>query len=130
MRLTLLLSTLLLTLSSCLTPTSSPDPFADFEAKVEAITSEITTPHIPNREVDLIDFAGHEPDYEGSYNFQPAINRAIQTLAEQGGGTLRFRHTAPPQQWYKFPMVYRSEGKRYEDTFDRSEAKEAPPEQT
>ncbi|GAB4425794.1 MAG: exopolygalacturonase PelB [Bacteroidia bacterium] len=86
------------------------DPFADFDARVAAITAQIPVPVIPERTIDLTAFAGHAPDRAGTHDFQPDINRAIQELAAQGGGTLHFRHLDPPQQWYKFPLVYRIRG--------------------
>jgi polygalacturonase len=77
---------------------------------VAAITAHIQTPVIPDRTIDLIAFAEQVPDRAGTHDFQSDINRAIQALAAEGGGTLHFRHLDPPKQWYKFPLVYRIQG--------------------
>lgn len=95
--------------SAC-APQEAHDPFASFDEKVQAIEGEIIPPVIQGDTINLITFANQTPDREGSFNYQPYINEAIQQLAKQGGGTLHFPHTDPPLKWYKYPQVYRIRG--------------------
>jgi len=89
---------------------TTQDAFSDFDSKVEAIVQEIKPLEIPKDTIDLIEFSGYSPDREGSHDFYKAINAAIQALAAKGGGTLHFRHTAPPEQWVKLTETYRVKG--------------------
>jgi len=88
----------------------SANPWTGFESSVSGIVNLIDHPEIPSRSINLAEFSGHEPDRDGSYDFYTDIRNAIKTLAEQGGGTLHFSHTAPPHQWVKPTEVYRIRG--------------------
>ncbi len=84
--------------------------FSGFDEKVETIIAEIGTVSIPKDTIDLIAYSGEKPDIEGSFDFHGTINKAIKELAAQGGGTLHFRHTLPPETWVKLTETYRVKG--------------------
>ncbi len=78
--------------------------------RIDAIASAIPEPVIPDRMVNLIKFSGHKPDSNGSYDFWPDINRAIDELAAEGGGTLLLPHTAGRSEWIRYRETYRVKG--------------------
>jgi polygalacturonase len=80
------------------------------DAAIADIVNAIQQPRIPDRTINLIEFSGHRPDRQGTYNFQPDIQRAINALAAQGGGTLYFPHTQGPDTWAKLTEVFRCVG--------------------
>jgi polygalacturonase len=89
---------------------TTADPFDDFNQKVEAITNQITEVEIPERTINLIEYAGQAPDRAGTFDFRESIQNAIQELSAKGGGTLHFPHIAEPDAWVKLTMVYRIKG--------------------
>jgi len=77
---------------------------------VEAIIQSIPEITFPDRSINLIEYSGHKPDMAGSYNFQPLLNKAIDELSKQGGGTIYFPHTLGPKAWVKETDIYRMDG--------------------
>lgn len=82
---------------------------AQIDERIEAISSRVRPPAIPDREIDLIDFCGHAPDRAGSHDFHGDIAQAIELLGSRGGGTLVLRHPQA-EQWAKQTLVYRIKG--------------------
>jgi polygalacturonase len=89
---------------------------ADFSANqqidqgVRTVLENIHEPQIPDRTINLIEFSKHKPDETGKYDFHADIQRAIETLSEQGGGKLLFAHTQAPEADDKPIVVYRIKG--------------------
>lgn len=64
-----------LSLISCNRETQD-DPFLSREEaqqKIDNIIDNIEEPQIPSDTIDIIEFSGHAPDTEGTFNFQPLI---------------------------------------------------------
>ena len=76
----------------------------------QAIVDSISEPVISGRTIDLADYAGHDPDAEGTHEFRADIQRAIDELHAEGGGTLLFSHTWEIDNWRKYPETYRIRG--------------------
>ncbi len=57
---------------------------------INEVLNSINPSEKPDGSIDLIAFSGQEPDTAGTYGFQADINRAIDSLAAAGGGTLVF----------------------------------------
>ena len=78
----------------------------DIDQKIDTgihqILSHIQEPQIPDREINLVEFAGVSPDAAGTHDFQPFIASAIEKLSSQGGGSLIFPHTGDSGE-----LVYR-----------------------
>lgn len=77
---------------------------------VHTILDNIREPHIPDRTMNLIEFSGHKPDEGGTYEFREDIQKAIDTLAGQGGGKLVFAHTEDASLEPKPVVIYRVKG--------------------
>ncbi|MEO1022209.1 MAG: glycosyl hydrolase family 28 protein [Bacteroidota bacterium] len=89
---------------------SSEPAYLEWEAEAEQIVASIPEPQIPDRTINLVEYSGQQPDEEGSFDFREHIQRAIDELAEQGGGTLYFPHTLPKDAWVKQIETYRIRG--------------------
>lgn len=79
---------------------------------IAKIIKRIPETVIPQKTIELMDYAGIVPGESGSENVQPWINQALKELSESGGGTL---HLAHPQAkaWAKAVAVYSLEGSIY-----------------
>ncbi len=80
------------------------------KTRTDSIISAIQEPVIPDRVIDLVKFSGHSADATGTYDFRQDIQRAIDSLAAAGGGTLLFPHSKGPDYWMKTTEVYRIDG--------------------
>ena len=78
--------------------------------EAERLATSIARPNIPDREVVLLEQTTFRPDYEGTYDFRPLIQKQIDALAEAGGGTLVISHPAGIHEWFKTPVTYRLNG--------------------
>lgn len=76
----------------------------------EKILSNIHKPKIPDRSINLVEFSGKEPDQDGTFNFRPAIQKAIDNLSNRGGGKIIFPHPQGREAWIKQTVTYKSEG--------------------
>lgn len=77
---------------------------------ISEIVNSIPEISFPDRTINLIEFAGFKPDFNGTHNFQPALNKAIAELSAKGGGTIYFPHTWGSRKWVKCTDVYRMDG--------------------
>ena len=86
--------------------------FTEEEVKenVRKILDQIKEPEIPGDTINLIEFSGQKPDSEGSVDFYPYIQKAIDQLAEKGGGWLLFAHSQGIETWLRYEETYRIEG--------------------
>lgn len=82
----------------------------DFDSAMEKIVSEVLTPEIPDRQINLIEYAGFKPDPQGKHDFRKKIQSAIDLLASQGGGTLWFPNTRETRTFIKYHEIYRIHG--------------------
>lgn len=82
----------------------------DAENKINTILSRIKIPDIPHDTINLIIFSGKKPDSEGSVDFLPFIDAALDSLERAGGGWLHFPNTAALNDWIRFTEIYRIEG--------------------
>ncbi|MFW6371638.1 MAG: glycoside hydrolase family 28 protein [Bacteroidota bacterium] len=101
-------------MSSCETD-KNPDEKSLIDKKIDTKINEIveSMPELtfPDTTINLIEYAGFEPDGEGSKNFQPALNKAIKELSEAGGGTIYLSHSSGDSDlWVKETEVYRMDG--------------------
>ena len=55
---------------------------------MDHVLEHISPPEIPDNYIVLREFAGHNPDSLGTHDFRDDIQRAIDTLAKIGGGSL------------------------------------------
>ncbi len=78
--------------------------------KADSIQDLIRIAPVPDRTINLAEFAGHRPDFEGTYNFQPDFQIAIDQLAAEGGGTLLVPHNEALNAWKKTAVTYRLRG--------------------
>ncbi len=79
--------------------------------EAQRIVDSIQLPQIPEgRTIELREFAALEPDAYGEQDFRPAMQKALDTLSEAGGGTLHISHPAGPSAWFKTPVTYRLSG--------------------
>jgi polygalacturonase len=85
---------LLLAMASGLEAFPDVDPDEQIKQGVAHILATIKEPEIPARSIQLIEFAGHAPDTEGSHDFHKAIAGAVDELASAGGGSLNFGYPA------------------------------------
>lgn len=83
---------------------------ADWRAEAEQIAAAVQKPTIPPNRINIRDFSGIDPDLEGSQDFRPFIQQAIDSLASLGGGTLLFSHTQKPSDWVKPILTYKLSG--------------------
>lgn len=83
---------------------------AETEAAAEEIIAQISEPEIPADTINLIAYAGQKPDSEGTVDFYPYIQKAIDELATKGGGWLLFAHSQGIKTWLRYEETYRIEG--------------------
>lgn len=92
----------------------SPKKTIDINHKVydsvEKIVKRINLITIPDRQIILSDYANHKPDEEGSFDFRPAFQKAIDELSSQGGGHIVFTHSKGFKAWVKQTEIYRFDG--------------------
>ncbi len=89
---------------------SSKIPEISIEDSIARVLDHVKLPEIPKDTINLIEFSGVVPDEEGSYDYVNDINRAIEKLAKNGGGTLLFPHPAGKDKWIKQTLIYGCEG--------------------
>lgn len=77
---------------------------------IAEVLNHINPPRIPETNIDLVAFSGQQPDTTGTYNFQQDINRAIDSLAANGGGSLIFSYPENSSGNEKSVLVYRIKG--------------------
>ena len=79
-------------------------------AAVTKIIAGINEIKIPDRLVNIIDYSGHAPDVQGSFDFRNFIQKAINELSSKGGGKLLFPHSQGADKWGKVRERYRIGG--------------------
>jgi polygalacturonase len=77
---------------------------------INKIIEAIQEPEIPSDTIDLIKFSGHSPDENGSINFRPWIEAALDSLDKMGGGWLLMPNTQKITSWLRYTETYRIEG--------------------
>lgn len=80
------------------------------DQQIQQIIRQIKEPEIPSDTINLIEFSGHPPDSEGSFDFYPFIQKAIDELSQRGGGWLLFAHSQGIKTWLRYQETYRIEG--------------------
>ncbi len=78
--------------------------------RVDQIIDQIPEPSIPDQTINLVEFSGHKPDRDGTYDFRNDIQRAVDLLAEQSGGTLLFRNSTSKDDWLRYQETFRIRG--------------------
>ncbi|MGB3616897.1 MAG: glycosyl hydrolase family 28 protein [Catalinimonas sp.] len=78
--------------------------------RIEAIAAALPAVEARGDTIDLIDFAGRQPDFEGTFDFKPAYDRALAEVTRRGGGVIYLRHTAGRSAWIKETQRYRFAG--------------------
>ena len=77
---------------------------------IAEVLKHINPPQIPETSIDLMAFSGRQPDTAGTYDFQPDINRAIDSLAANCGGSLIFSYPENTSGEENPILVYRIKG--------------------
>lgn len=80
------------------------------EKGMAEVLRHISLPEIPAYSIDLMEFSGKEPDSLATHDFQHDIARAIDQLAERGGGSLAFGYPKGHTTREKPVLVYRIKG--------------------
>lgn len=81
------------------------------ESAAEAIVASIQPPSIPaDRTIDLRVDCGFNPCPEGLHDFQPDLQRTIDAVSAEGGGTIVLSHPAGRHNFFKSSVTYRSGG--------------------
>ncbi|TKG96616.1 hypothetical protein EYV94_05035 [Puteibacter caeruleilacunae] len=103
---------LLLMAIACQRTNKNDISFVDqkIDGEIDRIVNALPEITFPDRTINLIEYAGFEPDSEGTKDFQPVLNKAIKELAAKGGGTIYFPHTWGSRKWVKGTDVYRMDG--------------------
>jgi polygalacturonase len=85
-------------------------PPVDIDAEARRIADSVVAPTIPERTIELLSLSQFQPDYSGSHDFRPLLQRTIDELADQGGGTVVLGHPRSAKAWLKTPVTYRMNG--------------------
>lgn len=100
---------ILLVLAGCEKSTGWLTP-SQADQEIENIISQIQEPTIPDRTINIIEFSGLKPDADGSIDFHPYIQPAIDSLEKMGGGWLHFAHTDGITHWLRYTKTYQVKG--------------------